>query len=898
VLPDTDGDGLDDGSEIAFYTDPLNPDSDYDGILDGEDPDVLYHPDLIISSGPSSSDVSPTEGAVVTLSADISNLGSHDSEGVVVAFFDGDPDSGGRYICADFVSSIPTATAELAQCVWDTSGSAGSHEIYVIVDPLDRIAEENEGNNTAYAALTVLTKADLRIVLLSLSEAEVVEGQSITVTATVQNDGQTDVADSALVLYKGTSITGTIVQSTTVAVGAAESVTVAFSWITVGVGPQPLTVQADANDQVLESDEGNNDAQTTAHIGWGSPVYVDAGGTPDPTYAPSLGYGLVSTNTTAIETCGDTPDLTYRQGVYGQPLQYRFDHLLPSHYYHLDTTMSVCAGQRLQYLWVDGVQVAGPLTVTAAAPTRHSLLVDPDTYEDHTILVNVTASGLAAPAVAELRLIDIYYCYRDCGSSDNDPLYAEAIRCGYYDPLSQASDLWGDLPTQTVRFDPNDSNVVYRFSGLDPADVYQVRLTLYENDGAGRQETIRIDGVTVGPTVTLGSEPQYLVVPVPSDAYAGDGMIDVAIVEITEWNAPVVSEIALEQVTIAVPPQAKFSANPLTGTAPLTVTYTDQSSGGVVYEYEWWFGDGYTSTLQNPIHTYQDPGTYTVTLAVNGPGGSDSHTEVSYITVYQPAQADFVGTPLVGQAPLTVTFTDTSTGTVTTWLWEFGDGGTSTSQHPTHTYTLTGTFSVSLTIDGPSGTDTKVETGYIRVSDEPLIASFTAFPTDGPAPLDVEFTDGSVGSITAWLWDFGDGYTSTLPSPGHIYTAPGVYTVTLVISGATGTDRLTRPSYIEVYDPVYADFAAEPTSGDAPLVVTFTNASRGDYTSCLWEFGDQTTSPLHSPTHTYDAAGVYTVTLTISGLGGIDTRTKESYITVSEQYDVYLPLVMRNTSAQ
>jgi PKD repeat protein len=172
-----------------------------------------------------------------------------------------------------------------------------------------------------------------------------------------------------------------------------------------------------------------------------------------------------------------------------------------------------------------------------------------------------------------------------------------------------------------------------------------------------------------------------------------------------------------------------------------------------------------------------------------------------------------------------------------------------------------------------------------------VTADFTASPTSGPAPLAVTFTNTSTGEYITSRWNFGDGVTSTLTNPTHTYTTAGSYTVTLTVGDGVDSNTVTRTNYIAVYTPVQVDFTASPTSGIAPLTVVFTNTSTGDYTTSLWDFGDGITSTLTSPTHTYTAAGVYTVTLTASGPGGSDTEVKAGYITV--RYSVYLPLIMR-----
>jgi len=243
---------------------------------------------------------------------------------------------------------------------------------------------------------------------------------------------------------------------------------------------------------------------------------------------------------------------------------------------------------------------------------------------------------------------------------------------------------------------------------------------------------------------------------------------------------------------------------------------------------------------------------------------------------------DFTASPCSGYRPLTAQFTDQSTGSVLAHLWDFGDGATSTLTNPQHIYNTTGTFTVTLTVTGSVASNTRTKPAYITVNEPPPVAGFTASPTSGIHPLAVVFTDTSTGLVDTWLWSFGDEVTSTLSSPTHTYTTKGTYTVTLTVSGPGGSDTLTCTNYITVYTPVQAGFIGSPTSGVAPLEVAFTNQSTGDYTASLWNFGDGITDTLENPMHTYPAAGVYTITLAVSGLGGTDTLTRTNYITVTE----------------
>src|SRR6185436_5085917 len=166
----------------------------------------------------------------------------------------------------------------------------------------------------------------------------------------------------------------------------------------------------------------------------------------------------------------------------------------------------------------------------------------------------------------------------------------------------------------------------------------------------------------------------------------------------------------------------------------------------------WTFGDGGTSTAQNPSHTYNAAGTFTVALTATGPGGSNTLTKTSYVTVSEPPPvASFSGSPTSGTQPLAVNFTDSSTN-ATSWAWTFGDGGTSTAQNPSHTYVAAGSYTVALTATGPGGSNTNTKTNYITVNEPPPVADFSGSPTAGIKPLLVSFTDQTTNPVTSWAW--------------------------------------------------------------------------------------------------------------------------------------------------
>jgi PKD repeat protein len=249
------------------------------------------------------------------------------------------------------------------------------------------------------------------------------------------------------------------------------------------------------------------------------------------------------------------------------------------------------------------------------------------------------------------------------------------------------------------------------------------------------------------------------------------------------------------------PPVAEFIGSPTSGIAPLLVSFTNQSTGPIT-SHAWTFGDGGTSTLASPSHSYATAGTYTVALTETGPGGADTRTRTAYVVVDEAAPvADFVADVTTGPAPLFVSFTNQSSGTVTTHAWTFGDGGTSSASSPSHTYSTPGTYTVTLTETGPGGTDTKTRTDYVVVLDPLPVAAFSATPLRGRSPLPIAFNDLSSGGVTSWSWDFGDGATSTLQNPTHTYLQGGLFTVTLTVTGPTGTDQEIKTNYVRIRGP-------------------------------------------------------------------------------------------------
>jgi PKD repeat protein/Zn-dependent metalloprotease len=373
----------------------------------------------------------------------------------------------------------------------------------------------------------------------------------------------------------------------------------------------------------------------------------------------------------------------------------------------------------------------------------------------------------------------------------------------------------------------------------------------------------------------------------PTFTYTVPGVYNVTLISSNSAGSSTLLKTGYITVLQIVPPVANFVANITSGTAPLTVNFTDLSTNSPT-SWSWSFGNGQFSSLQNPVVTYMTPGTYTVKLTASNSGGTNTATKTAYITVLPvlpPPVADFTANVTSGMAPLTVNFTDLSTNSPSNWVWDFGNGQLSTQQNPVVTYDTPGTYTVKLTASNGSGGNTITKTAYITVSPTVLtpVANFTANVTSGTAPLTVTFQDLSSNAPTNWVWDFGNGQLSTQQNPVVTYNTPGTYTVKLTASNISGGNTITKTAYITVLPivlPPIANFNADITSGFAPLTVHFQDLSSNVPTGWSWDFGNGQVSSLPNPTITYNTPGIYTVKLTVSNSAGTNTATKTSYITV------------------
>lgn len=364
----------------------------------------------------------------------------------------------------------------------------------------------------------------------------------------------------------------------------------------------------------------------------------------------------------------------------------------------------------------------------------------------------------------------------------------------------------------------------------------------------------------------------------PTHAYSIGGYYSVTLT-VTNGQGCDATLVMGSYIHVFSKPSAQFTA-PVTTfcNPPGNVSFINTSTGTPPLTYLWLFGDNTTSTLANPpTHTYGS-GSFTVTLVVtNANGCSDSLVRTNYINV-QSNTGSFTGPASACQGE-SVTFTNTSPPPITSSIWDFGDNTTGVGNPVSHVYNSQGTYQVKL-ITQAACNDTVYHS--IVINPKPFI-DFNYTPLDPcPAP-DTIFFHNLTANGGNYTWYFGDGDSSNLSDPWHVYPGSGPYSVTLTSTNNFGCSAsLTKPNYIFLTPfAVYAN--ADHLGGCPPDTVNFYYTSNypNPIVSQVWDFGDNTSSTQATPTHIYNDTGVYHVTVTVTSANGC-TQTGTIDIHVGE----------------
>jgi gliding motility-associated-like protein len=263
-------------------------------------------------------------------------------------------------------------------------------------------------------------------------------------------------------------------------------------------------------------------------------------------------------------------------------------------------------------------------------------------------------------------------------------------------------------------------------------------------------------------------------------------------------------------------------------------------------------------------------------------GGCRVQRDTVRITLIPSPVAAFTNTTVCPYA--TTSFTDgstTSVGSITSWNWNFGDATPNgTQQNPSHVYINPGSYQVTLVVTSSNGcVDTLVQTVNVHFPPVANFGNLTACQNDGVQFLDSSTTQS--GTISGWLWNFGDNGTGNIQNPNHVYANAGSYNVTLIVTNSVGcSDTITRP--VVVNPQPNAAFIADDYTAVIGQTINFTDQSQTNIVSWNWNFGDGSpNSNQQNPSHTYNQGGIYTVTLIVIDANGCsDTITDQIIISL------------------
>jgi len=359
---------------------------------------------------------------------------------------------------------------------------------------------------------------------------------------------------------------------------------------------------------------------------------------------------------------------------------------------------------------------------------------------------------------------------------------------------------------------------------------------------------------------------------------------------------------------IVIPLTASFIMYPTSGTAPLSVQFSNTSTGSP-NSWAWDFGDGDSSLNQNPTHTFSSAGTYTVSLTVSKEGMESSTTSHNITVSPAPTLTNITSlsvteltAPVYSATPDT-TFVVSGGGTPVSVSWNAGASTFGENTQYTATITIQNASGYVFTAAKPtvSLNGDSVSSTYVTVNPSTQLLTIShTFPataakilptitlsanvTSGTVSLPVKFTYNITNATsTSWTsWTYGDGSTASLSSLSgtltHTYTSVGNYTANLTATNANGTVYKTVVITVKKVG-LDASFTASSASGTAPLTVLFVDTSAGSPTQWIWDFGGLGSSTLKNPSYTFTTAGTYIVKLTIiDNTGATDSYSRAIYV--------------------
>lgn len=343
----------------------------------------------------------------------------------------------------------------------------------------------------------------------------------------------------------------------------------------------------------------------------------------------------------------------------------------------------------------------------------------------------------------------------------------------------------------------------------------------------------------------------------PAHTYAMAGTYSTTLIAVSSLNC---ADTLSQQVVVLPKPVANFTVNSACLGANSVINNTSAINGGSITNYNWYMGDGMTSTMPTPPYVYSTSDTFDVMLIIE----SDQQcldTAWQQAVVHPKPVVDFTFNPVcLNQSN---TFTDVSTvssGSISQWTWDFGDAQASTTQNPNHLYTAEGIYTVGLVVTTNQGCTDSVSHN-ITVYDKPLAGFTVSEECQGVANV---FTDGSTignGTINQWIYSFGDSNTDNQQNTSHLYNSSGTYTSNLIVTTTNGcSDTATQTVTVNPRTNMAFSFA-DVCHGIAAVFTNQSTISTGSVSAWAWTLGDGNSTTTQSGSNLYAQPGNYSVQL-------------------------------------
>jgi gliding motility-associated-like protein len=421
-----------------------------------------------------------------------------------------------------------------------------------------------------------------------------------------------------------------------------------------------------------------------------------------------------------------------------------------------------------------------------------------------------------------------------------------------------------------------DGYIVITYVGGNPEADFSSTTVCSGKQTQFTNNSITSDGTITGVVWAFGDGSPTETTYTPSHVYNDGGSYNVTLISTNSFEC---KDTVTKTVNVYYVPTAGFTSTDVCEGDSLQFNNTSTiNQAATIGGYNWLFGDNATSTLQNPAHLYTF-GTYTVTL-VTASTNMCLDTATAIVNTYDAPKSIFSvqNVCLTDSAQFLNTSTAPTMGTIANFTWSFGDGTPTNSsiQNPQHLYASPGDYTVSLINQSSNLGCADTQTHTLTIFPMP-IANYTA--EDACTNATIDFNDTSTissGNIVGWLWNFGDNSAPSIQENTiHAYSLAGSYVAKLIVtSNNTCLDSISKT--IVIHPLPNAEFTTQNVCADT--VTSFNNTSSIEGTDIIqqnvWAFGDNATSILQNPTHSYATFGGYDVgLLVVSDFGCMDSIT-------------------------